>query len=85
MRIRYERKRDLPHCGSPRRRTILVIDLAIENINFISYAGGNPTQIFQYSHVIDFLLVGLEIHLLRNIHYNALMLSMYVVVFRQMV
>ncbi len=61
MRIRYERKRDLPHCGSPRRRTILVIDLAIENINFISYAGGNPTQIFQYSHVIDLLLVGLAI------------------------
>lgn len=25
----YERKRDLPHCGSPRRRTILLIDLAI--------------------------------------------------------
>lgn len=59
MRIRYERKRDLPHCGSPRRRTILVIDLAIVNINFISYAGGNPTQIFQYSHVIDLLSVHL--------------------------
>lgn len=29
----YERKRDLPHCGSPRRRMILVIDLSIENIS----------------------------------------------------
>lgn len=27
--FRYERKRDLPHCGSPRRRMILVIDLSI--------------------------------------------------------
>lgn len=32
MRICYERKRDLPHCGSPRRRMILVVGLSIENV-----------------------------------------------------
>lgn len=30
MRICYERKRDLPHCGSPRRRMIVVVGLSIE-------------------------------------------------------
>lgn len=34
-RMCYERKRDLPHCGSPRRRMVLVIGLSIENVSLL--------------------------------------------------